>query len=216
MPATPPVPPPVRISVLILIAVNLLPLGGVMFYGMTVFAVMVLFWAENVIIGILNVVRMLTLFKLRGDLAALATAAFFTLHYGIFTLVHGFFVFLLFSPDGPDSFGFSTLDAGFGVFAIPLVALILSHTLSFLVNFLWQKEYLVVSADELMMQPYGRIVALHVTILFGGFVVMEMGEPLYALVLLILVKIAIDTAAHRHEHRKFQERLPGAAQTGTA
>jgi hypothetical protein len=198
---------PIQLSVLALIAVNLLPLGGVLFYGLTVFAVMVLFWAENVIIGILNVFKMLTLFKLRGDLGALGMAIFFAMHYGIFTLVHGVFVFALFSPEGSETSSISTLDAGFGVFAIPLLALIASHTLSFFVNFLWQKEYMVVTANELMARPYGRVVALHVTILGGGFVVLSLGAPVYALVLLILIKIGIDLAAHVHEHRQLQSRV---------
>ena len=207
---------PIQLSVLVLIAVNLLPLGGVLFYGLTVFAVMVLFWAENVVIGILNVAKMLTLFKLRGDLEALGMAIFFTMHYGIFTLVHGVFVFTIFSPDDGGASSISTEDAGFGVFAIPLLALIASHTLSFLFNFLWQKEYMVVTANELMMQPYGRVVALHVTILGGGFVVMELGAPVYALVLLILIKIGIDLAAHVHEHRRLQSRLLGEGAPKTA
>jgi hypothetical protein len=198
---------PIQLSVLVLIAVNLLPLGAVVFYGMTVFAVIVLFWAENVIIGILNVAKLLTLFKLRGDVMALGLAAFFALHYGIFTLVHGVFVFTLFGTDDPATYSLSTVDAGFAVFVIPLLALIASHTLSFLFNFLWQKEYMVVTANELMIQPYGRVIALHITILVGGFVVMSLGEPVYAVALLILVKIAFDVAAHRNEHGKLRERL---------
>ncbi len=198
---------PIQLSVLVLVVVNLLPLGGVLFYGLTVFAVMVLFWAENVVIGILNVARMLTLFKLRGDYGALGMAIFFSMHYGIFTLVHGVFVFTLFSPDDGAGPSISTEDAGFGVFAIPLLALIASHTLSYLFNFLWQKEYMVVTANELMIQPYGRVVALHVTILVGGAIVMSLGAPVYALVLLILIKIAIDLGAHVYEHRKLQKRV---------
>lgn len=207
---------PISFSVLVLIAVNLLPLGAVLFYGMTVFAVMVLFWAENVIIGILNVAKMLTLFKLRGDVGALALAIFFSFHYGIFTIVHGVFVFTLFGTDEFTASSLSTIETGFGVFAIPLIALTASHTLSFLFNFLWQKEYMVVTANELMVQPYGRVVALHVTIIFGGMFVMSLGEPVYALALLVLIKIAIDVAAHRMEHGRLQKRMIAGATQGTA
>jgi len=204
---------PIQLSVLTLVAVNLLPLGGVLFYGLTVFAVMVLFWAENVIIGILNVAKMLTLHKMRGDLEALGMAFFFAMHYGIFTAVHGMFVFTLFGSEDSEISGLST---GIGVFIIPLIALIASHTLSFLVNFLWQKEYMVVTANELMIRPYGRVVALHVTILGGGFIVLALGSPVYALVLLILIKIGIDLAAHIHEHRSLRERLVAETAPRTA
>jgi hypothetical protein len=207
---------PIQLSVLVLVAVNLLPLGGVLFYGLTVFAVMVLFWAENVVIGILNVAKMLTLYKLRGDPLALGVAIFFAMHYGIFTGVHGMFVFTLFGPDEYGSGDLSTVDAGFGVFAIPLLALIASHTLSFLFNFLWQKEYMVVTANELMIRPYSRVIALHMTILCGGFLVMLLGAPVFALVLLILIKIGIDVAAHVHEHRSLQARIVAEPAPGTA
>jgi Family of unknown function (DUF6498) len=56
---------------------------GVLALGWPVFFVMALFWFENVVIGGFNVLRML-LSGLRsggaGILAALAMAAFFTLH----------------------------------------------------------------------------------------------------------------------------------------
>ena len=64
---------------------------------------MALFWFENVVIGGLNVMRMLVSGVRMGGagvFGALFTGAFFTVHYGLFTLVHGMFVVMLFGlPD---------------------------------------------------------------------------------------------------------------------
>ena len=87
-----------RPSVVILILANLVPLYGVAFLGWKVFPLMLLFWVENVIVGIFNVLKMLFCQpekpeKWAGKLAAIP---FFCVHYGIFTTVHGLFIFLLF------------------------------------------------------------------------------------------------------------------------
>jgi uncharacterized protein DUF6498 len=44
---------------------------------------------------------------------------------------------------------------------------------------------------------------LHLTVLFGGWVVMLLGSPLFALVVLVVLKTAADLRAHRAERRKF-------------
>jgi len=54
-----------------------------------------------------------------------------------------------------------------------------------------------------MGQPYGRVVVLHMTVLFGGWIVMTLGSPLAALVLLVVLKTAADLRAHKAERRRF-------------
>jgi hypothetical protein len=56
-----------------------------------------------------------------------------------------------------------------------------------------------------MSQPYSRVVVLHLTIIGGAFLVASLGTPLALLVLLILLKTAVDLRAHLREHRKAQE-----------
>src|SRR5437899_11071768 len=46
-------------SALVLVAANLVPLAGVLFFGWSVFSTLLLFWVENVIVGAFNVLRML-------------------------------------------------------------------------------------------------------------------------------------------------------------
>ena len=59
-----------------------------------------------------------------------------------------------------------------------------------------------------MTQPYGRVVVLHMAILGGGWAMMALKSPLVGLVLLVVLKTAIDIKAHRAERRKLAE--PGA------
>ncbi len=55
-----------------------------------------------------------------------------------------------------------------------------------------------------MMAPYGRIILMHLTILFGGWLILALGAPILALVLLIVLKIVSDVRAHDKEHAALQ------------
>ena len=48
---------PLPITVLFLIAVNLIPLFGVLFFGWSLFSIMFLYWIENGIIGFFNILK---------------------------------------------------------------------------------------------------------------------------------------------------------------
>lgn len=115
----------------------MLPIVGILFFGWDWRAVIVLYWQENVTLGLRNVIAMIRTDRLSdpgqravavNNMPATSAAAkpmvivFFVLHYGIFTLVHGVFVFLIvlgmFAPfrgagggaGGPGGFG--TFDSG--------------------------------------------------------------------------------------------------------
>jgi hypothetical protein len=191
---------PLLVSATALVAANLIPLTGVLAGGWRVFDVLLLFWAENVVIGLFNVARLLTL-SVRGDLGAAGLAAFFAVHYGIFTLVHGIFVVTLFGPAGASPFAMLALLAT-PALAWPLAALLASHGVSFLANFILGGEMDRVTPGALMTAPYGRVVVLHVTIIFGGFAVEASGAPILALALLVALKIGVDLSAHLAEHRR--------------
>ena len=64
-------------------------------------------------------------------------------------------------------------------------------------------EYQRASLNALMGQPYGRVLVLHFTVLFGGSIVMAFGSPLLALVVLVVIKTAADVHAHTAERRRF-------------
>jgi len=194
-------------SVVMLVIANLVPLVGVIFLGWEVFPLMLLFWLENVMVGALNAVKML----LAGGPAPIQIAKvfmvpFFCVHYGMFTMVHGVFVFALFGKRQHMSSGlFPSFDLVWGTLEqqhllLGVVVLVASHVFSFCWNYLYKGEFRNANMQRLMMQPYGRIVVLHIAIIGGGFLILALGSPTAALALLVLLKIFLDVAAHAREH----------------
>jgi len=196
----------VPLSALVLIAANLVPLVGVVAFGWTVFSILLLYWCENVVVGAFNILRMLAAAPkdVVVDIGKLFFIPFFAVHYGMFTMVHGIFVLTLFGPGGnvspsPARFLSAVRDAGIGYGAL---AIVLSHGFSFVHNYLAGGEFRRASLQRLMAQPYTRVMVLHATILLGGFAAKAAGAPALALLLLVVLKTAIDLRAHVAERRK--------------
>lgn len=210
-------------------AANLIPVAGVLLWGWSVFEIVALYWFENVVIGAVNILKMATA---AGDTngsqhspempdylrapgiakhgAKLFLIPFFSFHYGMFCLVHGIFVFTLLGGKGGGfmhSGPFSGMGGMIGrVFEsggiLFVIAIIASHLFSFGWNFIGKGEYRRASLGEVMMAPYGRIVVLHIAILFGAFVITALGSPVLLLLLLIMGKIILDAKLHLRSHRK--------------
>lgn len=192
-------------SVIVLVLANLIPLGGVLFFGWAVFPIMFLFWFENVVVGVFHALKM---FLAGGELQAMKFffVPFFCVHYGIFTLVHGVFVFAMFGSEFRSDKGvfpdfhllrdlIENQHLGWAV-----LGLVVSHGFSFATNYLMNGAYRTAALPVLMMQPYGRVVVLHLAILGGGILVMMMGKPAVGLALLVVLKIGLDVLAHAKQH----------------
>jgi uncharacterized protein DUF6498 len=201
---------PVTPSRFALLVSNAVPIFGVLFLGWTVFPLVLLYWLENVVVGGFNVAKML-LAQPREPVYWLGKAfliPFFVVHFGGFTYVHGVLVAAFFGPKGPgiDPFNLvpTVLSAiranqlGWGV-----ASLVASHGFSFYWNYLKNGEYQRASLNALMGQPYSRVIVLHLTMLLGGWIVMLLGSPLPALVLLVVIKTAADLRAHKAERLRF-------------
>lgn len=200
----------------LLIIANLVPIYGVFFLDWNVFPILLLFWMENVLMGLFNVVKMLMVNPSSAGAwgAKLLIIPFFFFHYGMFTLAHGIFVFALFGGYFNELEGFPTADSLVQVISDfqldwAILALFLSHAISFVLNYVGRGEYKKAKLKELMTQPYGRVVILHITIIIGAFLVMLTNAPIFVLVILLLLKIFIDISTHAREHRKYAIRSPG-------
>ena len=197
-----------RLSAKILIIANIIPLAGVLFFGWDLFIIMFLYWFENIIIGFLNVYKML---KAEGKdqktnvkiglrkgwhSDKYSITGFFMIHYGMFTFVHGVFVYVMF---------YSQIQSYLGM-SLGVLTLFISHGLSYYFNYLGKDEYKKATPAKLMMQPYKRVIIMHMTILLGGGIAKMLGAPLSALIVMIALKIIIDLAAHYKEHAFFQSK----------
>ena len=199
-----------------LLAANVLPLAGVMLWGWKVFDIMLLYWIENVIIGVFNILKMLTLMARRKIWPAIPIVPFFAVHYGIFCAGHGAFIILLFGLRAKEGqviewAQVEGLLAGLfsePMFLLALAGLVCSHGFSFFYNYLGlynresRGEAAEASLPKLMHAPYGRIMILHITIILGGGAAMAAGEPVWALILLTVFKTIADLRAHQRTHAK--------------
>jgi len=195
-------------SLAALVIANAIPLVGVLFLGWTVFPLVFLYWLENVVVGGFNVAKLLFAQPRQPAywLGKAFLVPFFLLHFGGFTYVHGVLVVAFFGPKGTRPFDLLTAvpaaiqanQLGWG-----LLGLVVSHGLSFYWNYVKSGEYERASLNALMSQPYGRVMVLHRTVLLGGWVVMLLGSPVFALVVLVVLKTAADWRGHRAERQKF-------------
>lgn len=180
---------------------------GVLVLDWSVFVVIALFWLENVVIGIFNVARMLiggARLGRVGLIAAFALSAFFIVHYGMFTVVHGVFVVLLF---GEPELGGSMS----GLFA-PLVRMVdylladregwfaavgitLLQATAFFRWTIASRAQPAAVLPALMFAPYGRIMILHVTVIASGVLVAMLKLPVLGALLLVGLKLAFDIVA---------------------
>ncbi len=194
-------------DLLIICGFNLLPLCGVLLWDWHSFDLIFLYWMENVVIGILMILRMVAR---RYDspiefVFPLFLAPFFALHYGAFCWGHGSFVVSLF---GDFSNGVELAAAVLEVLAEPAMLAALG-SLVFLQLFDWQRDiakrgFGAVSVKELMVAPYRRIVVLHLTIIASGFLLGILEEPLAGLLLLVVLKIFFDVW-HFEQDRQLAE-----------
>jgi hypothetical protein len=223
---------PYRIDLpqLALLLANLLPLFGVLWLGWDVGSIVVLYWAENLIVGAWTVLKMLT----TGGVHALFLIAFFCLHYGGFCAIHGLFVLKLtgfadigqlgdaaYHWPGPlvavekfIALARQILAAAPEQFIWACLALLISHGASFLLLFIGQQEYRHTTVNKLMTAPYKRIAVLQMAVIAGGFLVKQLGSPLGLLLALVALKTGMDIMLHIRSHQESKPAGEAAAPDG--
>ncbi len=196
-------------SALALVLVNLIPLLGAIFLGWNAFDVIFLYWLENIVVGFYTVIKMLfargrseTKLTLNGRAVnpnsvkdKLGVTVFFVFHCGLFTLVHGVFVVLLFGSKS--SFW---IQHDFLALTVFFAALLVSHGFSLWRNFFGRQEYLEKGFASYFWKPYGRIILIHLTVLIGAFAAQSVPLSVTAIVVFVVIKIVIDLAMHLASH----------------
>ncbi len=190
-----------NLSSVALIVGNLVPIIGVLFFSWELFPVVLLYWLENIVIGIFNAVKMLTCADAQGFFKRIFTTAFFSVHYGLFCLVHGVFLVDLFGGKGNSLEQVPMMILANGL-KWALLALIISHAFSLLSNYYLRGEYKRLSVSDVMFMPYKRIIVLHVFIILGAMVLQSFGVTQSGLIALAVIKILADLIAHNMEHKK--------------
>jgi hypothetical protein len=181
-------------------------------------------WWETVIIGFYNVGRIVVVFLLGDPLGkrigftkagsrlffALAVTGFFVLEFGGFALGLGLFVMLApaaFTVGGGHDLHVALVAAReVAGMVLPVVAvLFVSHGISFVQNFIRRREYRRGGILMLLFWPYARL-ALMLPVVLLGFaatrVLPVLARTTIFTVAVILLKLFVDFATHRFEHRR--------------
>lgn len=192
---------PLLTSGAFLVLANLIPLIGTLAWDWSILEIVAVYWAENLVIGLFTIFRLLTVSADESGSASiaakLAVSAFFTVHYGIFCLVHGVFVFVLLGGDCGLSGPANAAHLFAGTLKWAILALIISHGVSFFRNYLGEGENRVTSVLAEMAAPYPRLFVLHFAIILGAFAIQAAGQPAFLLVILVIGKTLLDLKLHR-------------------
>lgn len=196
---------PHDISVIALLAANIIPLFGVLFFDWDAFLIVFLYCSENIVIGFYTILKMAFVavlqhsdrhgLKLADRLSIfLFTIPFFILHYGGFTAVHFAFICAIFNKSERVLLEVANLSTEI---KIAFMALFISHGVSFVRNYVLKREFASVQIENLMFSPYGRVFLTQIVVLIGGIL-----TPASLLVILVVLKTSLDLTFHRLGHKK--------------
>ena len=201
-----------KISLALLVLANLVPLVGVWLWEWDVFLLLLLFWCENVIIGVFGIARLVVSASSESTFNGLFLPLFFMVHYGGFMFGHFMVLFGLYEGFMDDA-GQQVQASDYYMTALEnlnwlaILALFISHGSSFVENFMGRREHDNLSPMQAMGLPYKRMVITHVALILGGFFLIERGQPLAGLVFLVLLKIGLDVTFHLREHKALAKRV---------
>ena len=217
------------ISLFSLVIANLLPLAGVAVFDWDAAAIVLLYWAENGVVGALTVTKMSALREssIGSKLGSMfLTVPFFCVHYGGFWMAHGVLLIYLFGLGEPppeyepvESYFFLDFILApchmarhvvLGIWSHRplgmewgLAALSASHLVSFFQNFIVRGERNVFVSGRLMVHPYLRVFFGTVVALVGGWAA-ESGKAAPGIAMLyaiVLTKLCADIISYSISHR---------------
>lgn len=178
-----------------------IPVLGVAFLGWDAAQILMLYWAENLVVGVLTLPRILAA---RGDRnappdqsmgSAAGTGCFFSFHYGVFCFGHLIFASMLASDfiradgAGGDLWTRTFGDPGFGWAVLGLAVV---HLVSQIRDWWMVRAWRDASPTLEMFRPYGRIAVLHVTVLCGAWLMLTFNAPAWVVLLLCVGKAALE------------------------
>ena len=108
------------------------------------------------------------------------------MHYGMFTFVHGIFVLVYFGIVGGGLAAFK------GGLILPVLSILAWQAVQLGLDTMYSQGFKGRAPDQMMFEPYPRVFALHIAVILGGFLIGEIGSPVWALVALVVVKTLSD------------------------
>ena len=179
----------------VLIAINLTPLLGVVLLDWNLATIFFLYWIESIIVGFFNILKMrfaqkpikqnLTMpknktYSLKEKNMALIIA--FISNYGVFILGYGLFLYIIF---------WRNYHINKSVI-ISVILLFIGHSITYYTSYIRNMKYKLVSADELIKDPYFRIFILNITLVFGSLIIIKSGEQNISYIIVLTTMTIIE------------------------
>ncbi len=192
----------------LLILANFPTILGVVFFNWSVFEILFLYWCESAIIAFYTLLKFILLLdanevfsEKKNIIGIFGLVLFFVIHFGGFMWGHFTFLEAFFAPKTEGVRNVSIIDYT-QLVVVPLLVLFFSHGISFLIYLTKDIKHKAVEITTFLTHtnPYKRIFVMHLTIIFGAFLVILIGESTPALVCLILAKIYVDAKADIRKH----------------
>lgn len=182
------------------LGVDLLPILAILVFGWGAIPLVALYWLENLVIGAITVMRILTIGLFRASMLGTVTfmGLFFSFHYGLFCYGHGSFIRGMSKTGGDEVDGLRGLiewALGTAPHMVWFVGAILAvNLLFFAVDYIGKGEARRADPMTEMFAPYGRIVTLHVAIILGAALTLALGQPLMGVLILLFLRVTFGIA----------------------
>jgi len=215
-------------SILALLGANAVPIVGVLWLDWQLPSLLFGYWLETVIICFYTFLKILgsqevdatgevyySYHPSRGFHLFIADKGHYATEFAKRTFwllaINLFFIWFIFLPTSSPGSGvfdlFYPRVSGFNLPELSVIhwapialALLLSHGYSFISNYILRKEYQRVAPKQLMVTPFRRVAAMQITMVVGGFLLLQFGQNILYLLVLVMVKIVIDVISHLEEH----------------
>jgi hypothetical protein len=200
-----------------IIIANTIPILGILFAGWDWREILIFYWLGNITVGVLLVINLIRapslsavytelgkptvsgapIPEIRGNMTTINAnqtlfmkifvIGFFCFHYGMFTLVHGVFVFAITAGTYTID-GIQTSNADLAPLNIAQILLfwIIASVTFIAVQLMGERSNLTIQG------VYARMITLHVSILLGVFLISVLDWPASAALLLVFVNFFFD------------------------
>jgi len=174
----------------LIVLLNLATLVPIWLGWWDVFAVLGLYWFENLCTGVVQFQKLRDAEAHSGSKPeAVPLSKFFALHYGIFTAVHGLLVLVFF---GLVMGGLWQQGQAWWLSAIIIAAI---HYLGFRSEWRARQGWTRTTPGRVMAEPYARVLVLHVIVIAGGWLALSAPSPQSILKLFALIKLGVELIA---------------------
>jgi hypothetical protein len=186
--------------IIFLIVANLFPLLGVLTLGYDAGVVLLIYWTECCIVGMYHLFKIWLALDRNNNAALqkLALTGLYLLNYGVFLAAYLGIIIFMFKSDLMTNFWNEISSISFAI-----LFLLLSHGISFFVNYIARDEFEKEKSNLLIGSSYSRVLIMNVIFLVGAFLTFLYGDNILLLSSFILLKIIFDIRAYFLERQKF-------------